>query len=51
MPPAEHVQRLQHCLAALPSGFHYAVVVNDHQPGVSGLKFCNYSPRPRNEFG
>ena len=32
-PPAEHVQRLQHCLAALPSGFHYAVVVNDHQPG------------------
>jgi len=32
-PPAEHVQRLQHCLAALPSGFRYAVVVNDHQPG------------------
>jgi len=32
-PPADHVQRLQACLAHLTHGLAYGVVVNDHRPG------------------
>ena len=32
-PPRAHVDRLQACLAALPSSIGYSIVVNDHQSG------------------